>query len=213
MPARTLRSANALLSAIFVAALAGCTGLSQTPPDQAAKASDTGSREREVAPPSYRGNGQFQIPFGTSELTQEQQRAEFVRQSTTQGLIPTGRVYLGSIPCSTAACQVQRVTLTLLPDGRWRRVSQPLEPAGAARTETGCWAPEPGAQPLIHLLSRGQPQAPRLATLRMQSPAVLTVQALAGKTLPGRYTLNIQADTESITALQNDTSFYCGSGS
>lgn len=197
----------ALLAALLVV-LSGCTSPSQTGVIPPTTASDTAAKERDAAPPAYRGPGQFQIPFGSTDPTSAELRAERQRQSTTQGLIPTGRVYLGSIPCETDACRVQRVTLTLLPDGRWRRVSQPLDPAGTARVDGGCWEPEPGEQPLIHLLS-GHRTANRLATLRMRSPAVLTVQTLGVMTLPGRYTLNVQADTESIHTLQNSTSFYC----
>jgi len=205
------RSAPALLSATFLALLVGCSSPSQQATTPPTTASDTAAKERDVAPPSaYNGHGQIQIPFGSTAPTEAQLRAQRQRQSTTQGLIPEGRAYLGTIPCDTAACNVQRVTLTLLPDGRWRRVSLPLDPAGQARTDTGCWTPEPAQQPLIHLLAAGVHAGNgRLATLRMQNPATLSVQALGAKTLTHRYTLNIQADTESINALQNDTSFYC----
>lgn len=210
------RFATALLPALFLAFLAGCS--SPTPP--AVSASDTAATERSTTPILNRdGRGQLLIPFGSNEPTEEQRRVERQRQSTTQGLVPEGRAYLGSIPCETAACSVQRVTLTLLPDGRWRRVSQPLSPAGTARTDSGCWTAEAGTPPYIHLQPSAQASARSgqsalaaqntLATLRMQSPAVLSVQTLGIQKLAHRYTLNIQADTESIRALQNDTSFFC----
>lgn len=213
MRLNSLRSVHPLVSVVLVptllAVLSACTSPSHTSATPPTVASDTAVKEREAAPPVYRGPGQFQIPFGSAEPTPQELRAERQRQSTTQGLIPTGRVYLGSIPCETDACRIQRVTLTLLPDGRWRRVSQPLDPAGAARVDGGCWIPEPGEQPLIHLLSGNHTESNRLATLRMRNPAVLTVQSLGVMSLPGRYTLNVQADTESINSLQNNTSFYC----
>lgn len=203
-------SAPALLSVTLLALLAGCTSPSQQTATPQTTASEMAAQERDVALSADNGRGQLQIPFGSTEPTEAQLRAQRQRQSTTQGLIPEGRAYLGTIPCDTATCNVQRVTLTLLPDGRWRRVSLPLEPAGRARVDTGCWTPEPGPQPLIHLLPAGVHAGNgRLATLRMQNPATLSVQALGAKTLTHRYTLNIQADTESINALQNDTSFFC----
>jgi len=213
------RSATALLSALFLAFLAGCS--SPTPsPVSAGAASDTATTERNTTSVLNRdGRGQLLIPIGSNEPTEAQRRAERQRQSTTQGLVPEGRAYLGSIPCETAACSVQRVTLTLLPDGRWRRVSQPLSPAGTTRTDSGCWTAEAGTPPYIHLQATAQASARSgqrarsgqsdLATLRMQSPAVLSVQTLGTQKLSHRYTLNIQADTESIRALQNDTSLFC----
>lgn len=206
------RFAPALLSASLLIMLAGCSSPSQQAAVPQTTASDTAATERETRPaPVYNRGGQIQIPFGTSEPTQAELRAERQRQSTTRGLIPEGRTYLGSIPCETAACTVQRVTLTLLPDGRWRRISQPLVPSsGAPRTDVGCWRPEPGAQPLIHLLpASANSSGASVASLRMQNPAVLNVQTLGGKAVTRRYTLNIQADTESTRALQNDTSFFC----
>ncbi len=209
MPSVPFRFAPALLSASLLVMLAGCSS-----PSQQASV-DTAATEREARPipaykPAYNGGGQIQIPFGTSEPTQAELRAERQRQSTTRGLIPEGRTYLGSIPCETATCTVQRVTLTLLPDGRWRRIAQPLVPAGTARTDAGCWRSEPGTRPLIHLLpASGSSSGANVASFSMQSPAVLNVQALGAKTLTRRYTLNIQADTESTSALQNDTSFFC----
>ncbi|HLU01300.1 MAG TPA: hypothetical protein VKZ94_00970 [Advenella sp.] len=209
MPSVPFRFAPALLSASLLVMLAGCSSPSQPLAASQAGASDTAAREREARPmPAYNGGGQIQIPFGTSEPTQAELLAQRQQQSTTQGLIPEGRTYLGSIPCETSQCTVQRVTLTLLPDGRWRRLSQPLAPAGPTRTDAGCWRPEPGAQPLIHLLPAGGGKV-SVATLRMQTPAVLGVQALGAKAVTQRYTLNIQADTESTSALQNDTSFFC----
>lgn len=213
------RSATALLPAFFLAFLAGCS--SPTPPSgSAGSASDTAATERSTPPILNRdGRGQLLIPFGNNEPTEAQRLAERQRQSTTQGLVPEGRAYLGSIPCETAACSVQRVTLALLPDGRWRRVSQPLSPAGTARTDSGCWTAEAGTPPYIHLQPSAQTSTRSgqralaaqntLVTLRMQSPAVLSVQTLGAQKLAHRYTLNIQADTESIRALQNDTSFFC----
>ena len=196
----------ALLSASLLVLLAGCST-----PAQQTTASDTAARERETQPASaYSGGGQIQIPFGTSEPTQAELLAERQRQSTTQGLIPEGRTFLGSIPCETAACSVQRVTLTLLPDGRWRRVSQPLVPAGAPRTDAGCWRPEPGTRPLVHLLPlRANGSNASVASFSMQSPAVLNVQTLGTRTITRRYTLTIQADKDSPSALQKDTSFFC----
>ncbi len=210
MPSVPFRFAPALLSASLLVMLAGCSSPSQQAAAPQATA-DTATIEREARPmAAYNGGGQIQIPFGTSEPTQAELRAERQRQSTTQGLIPEGRTYLGSIPCETAACTVQRVTLTLLPDGRWRRISQPLVPAGSARTDAGCWLPEPGRRPLIHLLpASGNSSGPNVASFSMQSPAVLNVLALGAKAVTGRYTLNIQADTASTSALQNDTSFFC----
>ncbi|HBP28862.1 MAG: hypothetical protein ACTIKR_15235 [Advenella sp.] len=205
------RFVPALLSASLLVILAGCSSPSQQAAATQATASDTAATEREARPmPAYNGGGQIQIPFGTSEPTQAELRAERQRQSTTQGLIPEGRTYLGSIPCETAACTVQRVTLTLLPDGRWRRISQALAPSGSARIDAGCWRPEPGAQPMIHLLpASASDSSASVASLRMQSPAVLYVQTLGANAVTRRYTLNIQADTESTSALQNDTSFFC----
>jgi len=205
------RFVPALLSASLLVVLAGCSSPSQQAAVPQVTASDTAATERETRPtPSYNRGGQIQIPFGTSEPTQAELRAERQRQSTTQGLIPEGRTYLGSIPCETAACTVQRVTLTLLPDGRWRRISQPLVPSGSARTDAGCWRPEPGAQPMIHLLpASANDSSASVASLRMQSPAKLNVQTLGAKTVTSLYTLNIQADTESTSALQNDTTFFC----
>ncbi|MGH8810945.1 MAG: hypothetical protein ACREXO_02985, partial [Advenella sp.] len=111
------RFVPALLSASLLVVLAGCSSPSQQAAVPQVTASDTAATERETRPtPSYNRGGQIQIPFGTSEPTQAELRAERQRQSTTQGLIPEGRTYLGSIPCETAACTVQRVTLTLLPD-------------------------------------------------------------------------------------------------
>lgn len=205
------RFVPALLSASLLVVLAGCSSPSQQAAVPQVTASDTAATERETRPtPSYNRGGQIQIPFGTSEPTQAELRAERQRQSTTQGLIPEGRTYLGSIPCETAACTVQRVTLTLLPDGRWRRISQPLVPSGSARTDAGCWRPESGAQPMIHLLpASANDSSASVASLRMQSPAKLNVQTLGAKTVTSLYTLNIQADTESTSALQNDTTFFC----
>ncbi|MGX9934716.1 hypothetical protein ACVFVO_04980 [Advenella kashmirensis] len=205
------RFAPALLSASLLVVLAGCSSPAQQAAVPQATASDTAATERETrATPAYNSGGQLQIPFGTSEPTQAELRAERQRQSTTQGLIPEGRTYLGSIPCETAACTVQRVTLTLLPDGRWRRISQPLVPSGSARTDAGCWRPEPGTPPMIHLLpASANGSGASVASLRMQSPARLNVQTLGAKAVASRYTLNIQADTESTSALQNDTSFFC----
>ncbi|AHG63018.1 hypothetical protein [Advenella mimigardefordensis] len=196
----------ALLSASLLVLLAGCSTSAQH-----STASDTATRERETRPASaYPGSGQIQIPFGTSEPTQAELLAERQRQSTTQGLIPEGRTFLGSIPCETAACSVQRVTLTLLPDGRWQRISQPLVPAGAPRTDAGCWRPEPGTRPLVHLLPlRANGSSASIASFSMQSPAVLNVQTLGTRTITRRYTLTIQADKDSSSALQNDTSFFC----
>lgn len=205
------RFVPALLSASLLVVLAGCSSPSQQAAVPQVTASDTAATERETRPtPSYNRGGQIQIPFGTSEPTQAELRAERQRQSTTQGLIPEGRTYLGSIPCETAACTVQRVTLTLLPDGRWRRISQPLVPSGSARADAGCWRPESGAQPMIHLLpASANDSSASVASLRMQSPAKLNVQTLGAKTVTSLYTLNIQADTESTNALQNDTTFFC----
>ena len=210
------RFAPATLSATILLVLAGCSTPTQQAGAPQAAASDTAVRERETRPASaFYGGGQIQIPFGTSEPTQAELLAERQRQSTTQGLMPEGRTFLGSIPCETAACSVQRVTLTLLPDGRWRRLSQPLAPSGAARTDSGCWRPEPGTRPLIHLLparvngsSAGQ-AATAVASFSMQSPAVLNVHTLGGKAVTRRYTLNIQAEKDFTRALQNDTSFFC----
>ena len=209
------RSATALLPTLILAFLAGCS--SPTPPSVSAgsAASDTAATERSTSAVLNRdGRGQLLIPFGSNEPTEAQRRAERQRQSTTQGLVPEGRAYLGSIPCETSACSVQRVTLTLLPDGRWRRISLPLSPAGTARTDSGCWTAEAGTPPYIHLHPTGHGQSTAsdqsaLATLRMQTPAVLSVQTLGAQKLAHRYTMNIQADTESIRALQNDTSFFC----
>jgi len=196
----------ALLSASLLVLLAGCST-----PAQQSTASDTAARERDTRPASaYPGGGQIQIPFGTSEPTQAELLAERQRQSTTQGLIPEGRTFLGSIPCETAACSIQRVTLTLSPDGRWRRVSQPLVPAGSARTDSGCWRPEPGVRPLIHLLPlHTNGSSASVASFSMQSPAVLNVQTLGATAVNRRYTLTIQADKDSANALQNDRSFVC----
>lgn len=210
MPSVPFRFAPALLSVSLLVMLAGCSSPSQQAAAPQASV-DTAATEREAKPiPAYNSGGQIQIPFGTSEPTQAELRAERQRQSTTRGLIPEGRTYLGSIPCETATCTVQRVTLTLLPDGRWRRISQPLVPSGSARTDAGCWRSEPGARPLIHLLpAGGSSSSANVASFSMQSPAVLNVQTLGAKALTRRYTLNIQADTASTSALQNDTSFFC----
>lgn len=201
-----------LLSAALLIIATGCSSPSQQAVTPPAAAGDTAAKTRDATPmPAHNGGGQIQIPFGTSEPTEAELRAQRQRQSTTQGLIPEGRTYLGSIPCETAACTVQRVTLTLLPDGRWRRVAQPLVPAGSAHTDTGCWRPEPGARPLIHLLparSTGTTAA-SVGVLRMENPAVLSVQTVGANAVTQRYTLNIQADTESTRALQNDTAFFC----
>ena len=204
-----------LLSATLLVIATGCSSPSQQAVVSQASAGDTAidtaATARDATPvPAHNGGGQIQIPFGTSEPTEAELRAERQRQSTTQGLIPEGRTYLGSIPCETAACTVQRVTVTLLPDGRWRRVALPLVPAGSPRTDSGCWRPEPGARPLIHLLPASTSAGhASVASLRMQSPAVLSVQTLGARAVTGRYTLNIQADTESISTLQNDTTFFC----
>lgn len=63
---------------------------------------------------------------------------------------------------------------------------------------------------MIHLLpASANDSSASVASLRMQSPAKLNVQTLGAKTVTSLYTLNIQADTESTSALQNDTTFFC----
>ena len=197
-----------LAAAALLALLTGCA--THSAPD-AAGVRDTATVEREGAPlPAYRGPGQIQVELGSGEKTEAEILAERKRQSTTAGLIPSARTYLGTVPCEAGQCQVQRMNLTLLPDGRWRSVSTPIAPAGRDRIMTGCWRPEPGSQPLIHLYAgQGLTAGTPTATLRMQSPAVLRIQNLGATHIANPFTLTIQAEVDFIRALETDTRLQC----
>ncbi len=197
-----------LAGAALLVLLTGCA--TDNMPDRAG-VRDTATVEREGAPmPGYRGPGQIQIELGNREMTEAEILAERKRQSTTAGLIPSARTYLGTVPCEAGRCQVQRLNLTLLPDGRWRSISTPVEPAGRDRTMSGCWRPEPGTRPLVHLYaSQGMAAGAPVATLQMQSPAVLRIQNLGGTPIANPFTLTIQAEVDFIRALEADTKLHC----
>lgn len=83
---------------------------------------------------------QLQIGFGNKKQQTESKSAAHnsVQQSLPNNLADT-RTYLGTVSCiNKSACSVQRMTLTLAPDGQWRARNADLN-GKINDTQLGCW--------------------------------------------------------------------------
>lgn len=127
-----------------------------------------------------------------------------------QAIIPQAQTYQGTFPCFAAglACEAQRVTLTLAPNGRWRSRTNYLDKqpqASAPVAEQGCWDATQERPP--RAAARRQRQHARRAGHDRQQRAART---FGGRPYPNlNYNLTRQPDLDAIAELDKQAAPKC----
>lgn len=128
-----------------------------------------------------------------------------------QAIIPQAQTYQGTFPCFAAglACEAQRVTLTLAPNGRWRSRTNYLDKqpqASAPVAEQGCWDATQERPPRVLLLDGSGNMR---AELVMTANNVLRVRSVGGRTPNLNYNLTRQPDLDAIAELDKQAAPKC----
>lgn len=133
------------------------------------------------------------------------------QSAAAHSLVPQPQTYMGTLPCFSPLmqCTVQRVTLTLAPNNRWRGRTAYLENdsrKAAPVAEQGCWAVTGERPPRIILLdSQGNARVEFVATANN----VLRVRAIGGQTPNLNYNLTRQPDLDPIDELAKAKAPQC----
>ncbi|KAG1341276.1 hypothetical protein G6F61_014880 [Rhizopus arrhizus] len=118
---------------------------------------------------------------------------------------------MGTLPCFSPAmqCTAQRVTLPLVPNGRWRGRTAYLEndpQKGPAVTEQGCWDATDERPPRVILMD-GKGNA--RAEFVVAANNVLRVRSIAGQPPNLNYTLPRQPARDPMAALAQAPAPHC----
>lgn len=151
---------------------------------------------------------QLQLGFGG----QKDQPNQTVNQSATNTVnkvlphnLADTRTYLGTIPCSSAtACSVQRMALTLAPDGQWRARNTDLN-GQLNDTQMGCWVLTNDNPIRLNL----KIQDNIYATMEFSQSNVLKLVRLNGQQPLLQSNLTRQADVDPIDELAEKPAENC----
>lgn len=132
-------------------------------------------------------------------------------RTSAQNLVPQAQTYMGTLPCFAPGlnCDVQRITLTLAPNGRWRGRSATLdtEPQTTkSYVEQGCWDATDERPSRVRLMDiSGNLRAEFVVTAHN----VLRVRSVGGHSATLNYTLTRQPDLDAIDELSQQTIPNC----
>jgi len=131
--------------------------------------------------------------------------------SLVETLVPQPQTYFGTLPCfyKEMRCTIQKLTLSLAPNGRWRARSEYLDNAsvsGKPFVTQGCWTLLPTHPPSLLILDNKNNVRAEMFFL---SRNVLQVKTIDGDTPNLTYTLNRQPDMDPIAELDHVKPLEC----
>lgn len=157
------------------------------------------------------GNGnviapsQLQLGFGDTKKANNNQQERPVAQMPVPDNMADTRTYLGTIPCSDQSqCSVQRMFLTIAPDGQWR--ARNASTSGTVNSlKKGCWVLTNTEPVRFNLLE----QENNYATLEFTQSNVLKLVRINGQRPLLDSGLTRQADIDPIDELASAPAENC----
>lgn len=175
-----------------------------TPPSAIDAAPGRDALQGEAAGPS--GQGARLTSQGRQAIT-----AADIESFDLKQWIPQPQSYFGTLPCfhQDMRCTIQKVTLTLAPNGRWRARSAYLEndaQSGKPLADQGCWRIVPTNPPTLTLLDTNGNARAEMAFLNRNN---LRVRTIDGDSPNLTYTLTRLPDLDPIAELDGQAAPTC----